>query len=177
MSACPLFSFLVLFLPMLPRRCCLAPDCRVHGARQGSRRHLGPRRWPEPVDSVAALRATCRARPSARPRAAAHQGGPEYLGLPRSPRPIWARAVQLALVHAWDGRFDQALADVARLVADRPGDPDPRITGAELCFLHGRNGTATEWLNSLPKDADGWRLAFEVVFAMPGSSPPSTGWS
>uniref|UniRef100_A0A0E0DYM6 Uncharacterized protein n=1 Tax=Oryza meridionalis TaxID=40149 RepID=A0A0E0DYM6_9ORYZ len=55
-----------------------------------------------------------------------------------------------------------------------PGDPNPRITAAELCFLHGRNGTATEWLNSLPKDADGWRLAFEIVFAMPGSSPPST---
>uniref|UniRef100_A0A0E0FMM7 DUF4220 domain-containing protein n=1 Tax=Oryza nivara TaxID=4536 RepID=A0A0E0FMM7_ORYNI len=76
----------------------------------------------------------------------------------------------LALVHARDGRFDQALADVARLVADRPGDPHLRITSAALRLLHGRMGTPAEWLNGLPEDA-GWRVAFEVVFAMPGSSP------
>uniref|UniRef100_A0A0E0PMN7 Uncharacterized protein n=1 Tax=Oryza rufipogon TaxID=4529 RepID=A0A0E0PMN7_ORYRU len=42
---------------------------RVQGARQGSLRYLGPRRWPEPVDGVDAL-------PGTRPRAAARQGGP-----------------------------------------------------------------------------------------------------
>uniref|UniRef100_A0A0E0JJR5 Uncharacterized protein n=1 Tax=Oryza punctata TaxID=4537 RepID=A0A0E0JJR5_ORYPU len=55
--------------------------------------------------------------------------------------------LELALLQARDGRFDEALA-----------------------------GTGTEWLKSLPKLADGLALefAFEMVFAMPGSSPPST---
>uniref|UniRef100_A0A0E0C356 Uncharacterized protein n=1 Tax=Oryza meridionalis TaxID=40149 RepID=A0A0E0C356_9ORYZ len=83
---------------------------------------------------------------------------------------VYRVEMDLALVHARDGRFDQALADVARLVADRPGDPHLRITSAALRLLHGRMRTPAEWLNGLPEDA-GWRVAFEVVFAMPGSSP------
>ncbi|KAG8051754.1 hypothetical protein GUJ93_ZPchr0001g31058 [Zizania palustris] len=84
--------------------------------------------------------------------------------------------IQQSLLRAREGRFDEALADVARLAGDSPGDPRPRFTASALCCLHGRYGTAVEWMKSIPRDTRiGGIGQFEnaIVIAMPGSSPRS----
>uniref|UniRef100_A0A0D9V1Q0 Uncharacterized protein n=1 Tax=Leersia perrieri TaxID=77586 RepID=A0A0D9V1Q0_9ORYZ len=77
-----------------------------------------------------------------------------------------------ALIDAREGRFDEALAAAVRLIRDSPGDPRPRLFAAALCFLHGRSGTALEWLRSVPDKSAHSALFFDtVLYAMPGSSP------
>uniref|UniRef100_A0A0D9V1R1 CRAL/TRIO N-terminal domain-containing protein n=1 Tax=Leersia perrieri TaxID=77586 RepID=A0A0D9V1R1_9ORYZ len=82
-----------------------------------------------------------------------------------------------AVLQAREGRFDEALAELARLAGDSPGDPRPKVAAAALCFLHGRSDTAKEWLKDPPNlkaTGLGWTYALNIVVAMPGSSPPST---
>ncbi|XP_040385125.1 uncharacterized protein LOC121055912 [Oryza brachyantha] len=82
--------------------------------------------------------------------------------------------LNLALVDAREGRLDEALAAVVRLARDSPGDSRPRFAAAALCVLHGRSGTAFEWIKSVPHKASSPESAqfFEtILLAMPGSSP------
>uniref|UniRef100_J3L0N8 Uncharacterized protein n=1 Tax=Oryza brachyantha TaxID=4533 RepID=J3L0N8_ORYBR len=75
---------------------------------------------------------------------------------------------------AREGRLDEALAAVVRLARDSPGDSRPRFAAAALCVLHGRSGTAFEWIKSVPHKASSPESAqfFEtILLAMPGSSP------
>uniref|UniRef100_A0A0D9Y9Y1 Uncharacterized protein n=1 Tax=Oryza glumipatula TaxID=40148 RepID=A0A0D9Y9Y1_9ORYZ len=83
--------------------------------------------------------------------------------------------LELATLHAREGRLDEALAAAVQLARDNPGDIRPRLAAAALCCLHGRSGTAFEWLKSVPESARRFktsdRFVTIVVYAMPGSSP------
>ncbi|KAL5227269.1 hypothetical protein ABZP36_015534 [Zizania latifolia] len=106
-------------------------------------------------------------------------------GIPRSQAAAESRGdsydavryrLQQSLLRAREGRFDEALADVARLAGDSPGDPRPRLAASALCCLHGRYGTAVEWMKSIPRDTrigGIWQFQNAIVIAMPGSSPRS----
>uniref|UniRef100_A0A0E0JJQ0 Uncharacterized protein n=1 Tax=Oryza punctata TaxID=4537 RepID=A0A0E0JJQ0_ORYPU len=82
--------------------------------------------------------------------------------------------LELATLHAREGRLDESLAAAVQLARDRPGDIRPRLAAAALCCLHGRSGTAFEWLKSVPESArysTTSRFVTTIMMAMPGSSP------
>ncbi|CAM0904939.1 unnamed protein product [Alopecurus aequalis] len=60
--------------------------------------------------------------------------------------------LNLALVDAEDGRFDDALDALARLAEERPSDPRPRICASVISCFVGLPEEGKEWLVGIPDD-------------------------
>ncbi|KAL6608053.1 hypothetical protein ACP70R_041116 [Stipagrostis hirtigluma subsp. patula] len=59
---------------------------------------------------------------------------------------VWAR-MDMALLDARDGRLEDALAELARVAAERPGHVPPRVYAAALCHVLGRPEEGNRWLH------------------------------
>ena len=60
--------------------------------------------------------------------------------------------LNLAIVDAEDGRFDDALDALARLAAERPSDPRPRICASVISSFLGLPEEGKEWLEGIQDD-------------------------
>ncbi|CAL5089725.1 unnamed protein product [Urochloa decumbens] len=65
--------------------------------------------------------------------------------------PRWRLAV--ALHDAEEGRFDDALGELARLAAERPSDARPRLAAAGICYLAGLPEEGSRWVSGIPAAA------------------------
>ncbi|TVU39726.1 hypothetical protein EJB05_13164, partial [Eragrostis curvula] len=59
--------------------------------------------------------------------------------------------IQVALVAAEDGRFDDALDALALIAAERPSDPRPRLSAAGICYLTGMVHEGNQWVSGIPE--------------------------
>nr|CAB3456249.1 unnamed protein product [Digitaria exilis] len=67
------------------------------------------------------------------------------------PESSWDLRLRMALAHAEDGRFDDALHALARLAAERPSDPGARLSAAGICYLVGRLEEGNQWVSEIPE--------------------------
>jgi tetratricopeptide (TPR) repeat protein len=82
--------------------------------------------------------------------------------------------LKMALVYAEDGRFEDALDDLARLAAERQSDPRPRLCAAVISYLVGLHEEGGQWLVGVPEDVrqkNDYYLRRAILAAAVGGAP------